>query len=706
MPLYLKLVLLFIFTLFLKSSDGKSVSNINKEIAFQSQNDTTSIINLLLETDSYLDRGEFETAQRKIDSALTMSKAINFDYGVIYARQSFADLLLKQQLSDSALIVLNKTLKEFSQSRIHHLLYNLTGVAYNYVGKVDTAIINYKKALELVSLLPTDKQEKPRISILLNMASSYYKLGDKSNTLKNYLEALKSAEVLDDNTLLSITLNNLGDTYNSYNEFDTAIYYLNRALEISIVHNLATNELRIYNNLGNAYANKSEYDTAIDYYKKGLELHKKIRPNTPPFQIIFNLGVLYTDQMRFDDAKAAFEESLKYCIDLNIYQGIYFNYEGLGNLNAAFKNYEEATKWYKKAFKVAKDLNQSFYIVQLKEKMYNNYKAAGDYRNALLELERFKAISDSISKKDSENALSELESKIELDRQTEINRLLEEKQIQQEEQLVLRQWLIITAVVVIILILLFLVFSQKVNKKHKRLYKEISKQKFELETINATKDKLFSIVSHDLRSPLASMQGILFLIKETDIPTSEIRKLAKRLEPTIQRNVDTMDDLLSWARLQMQGIVIDLNKTDITPILNEVIDKQAFQSDAKEIRVINKIESPLEVQIDINAFKLVFRNLLANSIKFTKNKGEITFTAIEKEHSILFSINDTGIGIPANEQAFIFSDHIQFRPGTNSEKGHGFGLNLCKEFVELMNGTITFESKEGHGTTFFVELPK
>lgn len=700
-------IYIFIACLFsvLGTNMGKSAPYFYQVSTNQATPDTTQIVNSLSIAEEYLDEGKFGIAREKIDSALTLSKEINFEYGIVYSKQALADMLLKEQHYDSAITVLQETLVKYPNTSLLYHIYNLLAVGYNYVGNADSAIVNFNTALDYLHLLPQEKQAKAEISILLNMASSYSKLGDKTNTLKNYLEAINSAEVLNDSTLLSITYNNLGDTFNSYDEYDKAIYYFEKALNIALEANLKTNELRIYNNIGNAYAGINDYDTALQFYEKGLELHKVIRPNTPPFQLIYNIGSLHAQFGNFNKAKAAFEESLEHCIRLNVYQGIYFNYEGLGKLYASVNRYAEATQYYNKALDVALKLNQSFFVLQLRERIYQNYKKVGNYKDALTQLELHKALTDSLSEINSKKALAELESKIELSRQTEINKLLEEKQFQQEQQLALRQWLIIAALVVIVLILLLLIFIIVTNNKQKKLYAALRIKKNELEKINATKDKLFTIVSHDLRSPLASLQGILYLINETDLPKEEIKKLGKKLEPTLQRNVDTMDDLLTWARIQMQGLNIRIKKVDCAPILEEVIQKQIFQWEKKSITIKNNIVAPKEVLVDIDAFKLIFRNLLANSIKFTPENGSITFSATQKEKSIVFSINDTGVGIPKDIQSHLFTELSITQKGTNNEKGHGFGLNLCHEFVNLMNGSITFESEEGVGTTFFIELP-
>lgn len=684
-------------------------SNAYGNIYFQIQNsekDTTYIKSMFGEIENLVDTGDFTQAYQKLDSVDILSKKFNFEYGLAFSGVKRAEILLIQKQFDLALTEINQLIDRYPESRLRFKFYNTQAGAYNYIGQSKLAIEAYRKGLNFIEFLPENTRSRSIAAIHVNMAAAYHKLGDKSSTIKNYLEGLEFAESTKDSSFLVITLNNLGDSYNSYSEYDRAEYYLKRAETIALKNNYKPDLLRIYLNLGNTFSNSKNYGNAVNYYDKALALHEEVRPNTPPFQIIYNLGVLYSNRRQFTKAKEAFEESLKYCIELKIPQGLYFNYKGLGDLYDSFSQPYEAISWYQKALDVATELDQNLYIVQLHEKLYLTNKKVGETTQALKSLEDFKALSDSLARKESDSALSELESEVELNRQTEINRLLEEKQSVQERQLVLRRRLNIAAVIaiVIILVLLYIVFKSGLDRK--KVNQLLNQQKKELEELNQTKDKLFAIVAHDLRSPMASLQGILYMINSSSLSLEEIKDLVISLEPTLQKNINTLDDLLAWARKQMSGISINPQNTDTKPIIDDVISKQLFQIEAKELKISNEVPEQTVAYVDLNAFKLIIRNLLSNSVKFTEASGTIEFGCIEEEHFVTFSVKDSGIGIPDHIQDSIFNDNSKTRVGTNMEVGNGFGLSLCKEFAHRMNGEIYFESKEDKGTTFFVKLPK
>ncbi|MFY0696582.1 MAG: tetratricopeptide repeat-containing sensor histidine kinase [Balneola sp.] len=670
------------------------------------QSDTNKVKSMFSDIEHLLDVGDFTKAYQKLDSVDLLSEQFDYEYGLAFSGVKRAEILLIKKQIDSALTSINKVIDQFPDSKLRFNFYNTQAAAYNYKGQSKQAIESFRKGLNFIELLPPENRSRSIAAVHVNMAGAYHKLGDRSNTIKNYLEGLQFAESTKDSSFLTITLNNLGDTYNSYSEYERAEYYLKRAETIALQNNYKPDLLRIYLNLGNTFSNSEKYDEALKYYEQALALNKEVRPDTPPFQIIYNLGVLYSNKRQFTKAKDAFEESLQYCIELKIPQGLYFNYKGLGDLYEKFSQPYTAISWYQKALDVATDLDQNLYIVQLHEKLYLTYKSIGETAQALKSLENFKALSDSIAKKESDAALSELESEIELNRQTEINRLLEEKQGIQERQLILTRSLNIAAVVVIviILVLLYVVFRSGTDRKKVNLV--LNKQKEELEELNQTKDKLFAIVAHDLRSPMASLQGILYMINSSELSLQEVKDLVISLEPTLQKNINTLDDLLAWARKQMSGISLNPQDIDTKPIIDDVISKQLFEIDAKKLTISNKIPDQTIACVDLNAFKLIIRNLLSNSIKFTQSNGAIEFDCTEGNDSVTFTIKDTGIGIPEDLQDSIFKDKSKTRLGTNMELGNGFGLSLCKEFAHRMNGEIYFESEVNVGTTFFLTLPK
>jgi signal transduction histidine kinase len=305
-----------------------------------------------------------------------------------------------------------------------------------------------------------------------------------------------------------------------------------------------------------------------------------------------------------------------------------------------------------------------------------------------------------------ERELADLKSQLELNRQSEINRLLEDKQVQQERRIQFQVILIFSGGVIIALIIVLLFMMKKTSKEREEMLKKLKEQKAELEEVNSSKDKLFAIISHDLRSPLTSMQGILYMMKNNLISKDEVELMVNEMEGSIQKNLNVMEDLLVWAKEQLSGVEMNLKPIDLKKVTDDVIVGQEFVADKKGVKIIQKVPQNMTVLADLNALKMVMRNVVYNAIKFTDKGDIIEISTSESENTTQLLIKDSGIGIPEEAKDKIFDSKNWTREGTQNEKGTGFGLSISKDFLERMNGRIWFESEEGVGTSFFIELPK
>jgi signal transduction histidine kinase len=405
-------------------------------------------------------------------------------------------------------------------------------------------------------------------------------------------------------------------------------------------------------------------------------------------------------------AEEKFNESLKYSRELGIPQGLYYSYTGLGNVAEQRGNWTGALEYYQRSLEVAENLGAAPFRQQVTQKLYQIYKEQNDFERALNYYEAYKFISDSLRRISNEQALAETESNLNLIREEEINRLLREKQQQQEARIAAQNWLIAAGVAIIVVILISLFLLYRSNAENKRINKELAAQRNQLEELNKVKDKILAIIAHDLRSPLASMQSMLYLIREDDLSREEIKSMTAELEVSLNQNLSMMDNLLAWAQEQMSGLALDIETINAHQVAEEVLSNYEFQADHKGITLNNEVSPDLKVKADFNLLKLILRNLVSNSIKFSREGDHITVRTREESGKIVFEVADTGIGIPEDKQEKLFSVESGSRSGTQNEQGSGLGLRLCKEFVEKQHGEIHLESQEGKGTTFFITFPE
>jgi signal transduction histidine kinase len=247
--------------------------------------------------------------------------------------------------------------------------------------------------------------------------------------------------------------------------------------------------------------------------------------------------------------------------------------------------------------------------------------------------------------------------------------------------------------------------NERLEQEVQLRVEEIQMKSRRLEEVNQVKDKLFSVVSHDIKGPLSSLQLALSLMKSGDLNREEFQKLSAALEARFSQTTEFIENLLQWATLQLKGESFEPVYIDLQALAQETITLLESETHKKEIRAKNNLETSLQAYADLNMIRSVLRNLFTNAMKFTGNGGTITISALRSSDRVIISVSDTGVGIPRSNRDRMFTLGSITTPGTKQEKGTGLGLLLCKEFVEKNGGSIWFESEEGRGTTFYFSLP-
>ncbi len=230
----------------------------------------------------------------------------------------------------------------------------------------------------------------------------------------------------------------------------------------------------------------------------------------------------------------------------------------------------------------------------------------------------------------------------------------------------------------------------------------------ELETANRSKDKLFSIVAHDLNNPFTTLMWSIDLLKSSldNISPEDLNFFVDQLHISINRIYELNKNLLSWARTQSSRIEVKAQNLSLDQLIDENIHLVTEMAEKKQISIIRENSCRESVYADKELLNTVIRNLLTNGLKFTKSGGKITLKAEKEKQGVTLEIRDTGVGMPPEKVEKLFQvGEKQSTYGTDNETGTGLGLILAKEFIELMGGSIYVESKEGEGTAFFITIP-
>lgn len=250
--------------------------------------------------------------------------------------------------------------------------------------------------------------------------------------------------------------------------------------------------------------------------------------------------------------------------------------------------------------------------------------------------------------------------------------------------------------------------EKKLNKQLADQKQLIEDQKDTLQELNATKDKLFSIIGHDLRSPFSAQCSLSdLLITEYDsFSKKEIIDSLKAINKSAKNGMELLSNLLDWAKTQHHNNENQVNTVKAEPLIAEALDVLGNNIRNKRITIINNIPPDVCVNADENMVKTIFRNLLSNAIKYSYLNGAITLNCRENGSNIHFEVIDQGVGIDQEQIKKLFSmQNSHSTPGTENEPGTGLGLILCKELAEKNMGRIEVESTEGKGSKFILTLP-
>lgn len=233
--------------------------------------------------------------------------------------------------------------------------------------------------------------------------------------------------------------------------------------------------------------------------------------------------------------------------------------------------------------------------------------------------------------------------------------------------------------------------------------------KRQLVTANAQKNRVFSIVSHDLKSPLASFKMLLkFLLDSSrEVPREKLLETLTEFKKDVDSIYNMLENLLTWSKNEMEGTSYNPSNFEINKEIKNVIDFLNISAKKKNINVINNISENLTVYADRDMTSLIFRNLLNNALKFSFNENRIEINAQKDDGKVVVSVKDHGTGVPEAKQQDLLSNIVFYTSrGTENEKGSGLGLKLCKSFIEKNKGKLWFDSREGEGSTFYFSLPQ
>lgn len=580
------------------------------------------------------------------------------------------------------------------------------GSYYYEKGKRNEAMPLYEQALYLAEETEDLISE---ISILNVLAQNASFEGNYAEALNLNLKGIDIARQVKDLEALSILNENIAGLYAEQKDFKNALMFYDTVQKINSTLGNEIVDAETQSNMASLYKDAKDFKNAMFNINRSIntfEKHEIIDWLAYAYEV---KGDIYLEQQKYKWALYWFDQSnqlFKHQIDddrvkIQLMNGLAKVYLGLETDSLSYKYAQEGLDLSKKIKSIQGQIDCS-------ETLYKLHKKNGCDTEALAYLERFKMLSDSLSKDKSKQSLSLLETKLQYEQE-------KQELIEANEEALAKQRNYIYFSIIILLILSIITFvirrSENIQKKLNKELQEksiaVAEREVQLNEINSTKTKLFSIIGHDLRGPIGALQGLLKMFTDGEISKTEFLSFIPKLKDDVENISFTLNNLLSWGQNQMNGVVTKPKRISLSYIVINNIQLLSEIANSKSIKIINQLPDNPRIWADNNQIDIVVRNLLSNAIKFTPENGLITIDAKEKEEVWEISIRDTGVGMNEEMQKKIFESSSNVTTyGTNNEKGTGLGLSLCKEMVLKNNGTIWVESTVRKGTTFYFTVPK
>lgn len=663
------------------------------------------------------------------------SNSGNLQQYVVRAKKHLQNFELEE-----AKIIINDGLKNKKTSKNEYnrsLLTYMLGDYYYYNQDFRKARQQYLSSVESLK----EHHDTVYLMMALNSIGLTYSFEhNKEKTLEYYIKALSSSSPNTHNN--RVQQERLNATVNIMNHYFSAEKYNNviegapQAISLALELNDSTQLASIYNALAVSHKNTDNYKAAKKHFNKALRIYNQQNDNFRKAYIYNNLAGLYENYNQPDSALHYYELALSIFENNNYLLGLVKSKLGIASLYISNEKIEEARNLLEDVINTTREnqfndvlLNAYFELADL-EYYLGNFKKAYDTK-AL-----YHKLNDSIFNAENQEKYAELETRYETNKKEHQIALLQNEKLQHQlatkkSQLQKEIGLSFIMLLLIILFVIFLFYKRKKTdnqslvKKNKyieeqniklqalidkndEITKKLQQSRHELMIMNATKNRFFSILAHDLRSPFHNIIGLSFILSDApdDLTEQQFKDYTSGIYTSANQIKKLLDNLLEWGKTQIEERDIAIQNMNIYETVGSSVNILQNDARSKSITITNDVDHDLTINSDPDILETIFRNIINNSIKFTHPGGNIVISSMRKQSKAVICIEDTGVGIEKDAIKKLFRiDSKYLSLGTNNEKGTGLGLVICSELIKKLNGDIKVESTVGKGSTFFIEIP-
>ncbi len=570
---------------------------------------------------------------------------------------------------------------------------------------------DYDKALEFLFKSMEIKEEiGDKLGIAgaqNNIGRIYERQGDFVKALEYYNRSLKIKEEMGDQRLISNTLINIGSVFFAQGDPDEALEYYNNALKIKEELGNPNDIALVLIHIGTVYGEQGDTDKAIELFNRSLKIKEEVGDLQSVAGLQHNLGLIFAEQGEKDKALEYYRNSLVIRKQLNDKGGVAESLSVLALFHQSQGNYKQAIDYGNQAFQLAEEIGDIEYSKDISWDLYGSYKAVGNHQKALEMHELSIALRDSILSEKNQRASIEQEYKYDYEKQKALDDLENEKRVTMETQKKENQQKLSIAIGIGLLLSLILawgIFNRlKVTREQKLIIEE---QKKKVEQSEKYKEQFLANMSHEIRTPMHAISGMINILKRNDHPPLQDIYL-DAMSKSSDNLVVILNDVLDLSKIEAGKLDIESIPMDPRSVIDNVLQILKFKAEEKGLILTAKVDDnvPQLVMCDPARLNQILINLVGNAIKFTE-KGNVSIHLGKVDDTLVFKVEDTGIGIPKEKQEYIFGAFEQATESTNRYYGGtGLGLNITRQLVELQKGSISVISEEGMGSTFSVSLP-
>ena len=659
--------------------------------------------------------GSYDSAMVHYDRALDYFTEANDQLDFFNTIKQKGNLYLYQSDYARALNHYQTALDYFRRNEmaigISRCLNNM-GIIYKNRGDYVDALTVYE---ESIMYLDSIKDAEDISQAYINMGNVFVYLGGYDRALEYFGRALEIAERTQSQRDIAICLLNSGVVQNKIGHYDQALNLYQRSLAVSRSLNDPVQESNSLINIGTNYAEMGEPQRGLDYVQQGLDIKTDLGDERAISNCYIHLADLHSMMGEREQAVELFNRAVPIKEQLDDPDGLIRCYLGLGSIALEQKRYGEAERMTDKAGELASEIHAMEYVTEGYRIKREIAVSRGDYRSAYRYAKLYQDYTDSLMDEATAKAAMEMEfrtrSKI-LQQENENLRMQSSlDQLLVRKRTTVYYSILAVATVLLLGLILVLYFMRRHRNTSLKLEEKnlvITRQNLKLDRLNKTKDRMMSIIAHDLRGTIGNQLTAVEVLNRIEGDTKveiDRKRLLGNLKNSASYSLELLENLLHWSRLEEGESSYHPEEVKLNTLISNCLSLYSENAKNKNLELVTEIKGTFTCYADRIMMETIYRNLISNAIKFSNPGGKITIGLSLVDGMTHFKVSDQGIGMTEEETQKILLNGGITRRGTANEKGAGMGLTLVREFTNLHNGTLSITSEPNHGSTFEVIIP-